>query len=47
MKNLFEPVWITGTIKTRSTSVALSYVDGQADIAVGYVLAGASIEPYQ
>lgn len=47
MQNLFEPVWITGTIKTHSASVALSYVDGQADIAVGYVLTGASIEPYQ
>ena len=47
MQSLYEPVWITGTIETKTASHALSYVDGQADIAVGYTLTSNAIEPFR
>ena len=34
--NLYEPVWITGQLKTQSTSTELFLVDGQAQVPMGY-----------
>ena len=47
MQSLYEPVWITGTIETKAGSHALYFVDGQADIDVGYAITGQTIEPYK
>lgn len=45
--DLYTPVWVTGRIKVQQASRALSYVDGQADIATGYTLDGVLVEPYE
>ena len=44
---LYAPVWITGTMRTKVSTKALSYVDGSADIPVGYSLEAKLIETYQ
>ena len=46
VKNLFDAVWVTGTIRIEHASRPLYLVDGQADIAFGYSLNAISIEPY-
>ena len=46
VENLYDPVWITGQITLERSSRALSFVDGQADIATGYKLNAVVIEPY-
>ncbi len=45
-KDLYAPVWITGRMAIESSSRKLSFVDGAADISVGYALDGVSVEPY-
>ena len=45
-QGLFTPVWVTGRISTQPQSVDLSYVDGTANVSVGYGLEAAGIEPY-
>ena len=45
--NLYEPVWITGILTIERASRALTFVDGQADIPVGYALRATAIEPYE
>ena len=45
--DLYAPVWVTGTMRTKVSSKALSYVDGSADIPVGYSLEAKLIETYQ
>ncbi len=42
----FMPVWVTGRIATGRQSVNLSFIDGAADVAVGYRIEAAAIEPY-
>ncbi len=46
-EELYAPVWVTGTMRTKTSSRALSYVDGSADIPVGYTLEAKLIEAYQ
>lgn len=45
--NLFEPVWITGTLQVEAASRNLSLVDGEAPVETGYRLEGLAIEPYR
>ncbi len=47
VRSLYEPVWITGRLEVQASSRALSFVDGQTDVATGYTLSGISIEPYE
>lgn len=44
--DLYTAVWVTGTMKTKVSSKALSFVDGSADIPVGYTLSGSQVEAY-
>lgn len=44
--SVFVPVWVTGRITTAPRSVSLSFVDGSSNVAVGYQLEAASVEPY-
>lgn len=45
--DLYVAVWVTGTMRTKISSKALSYVDGSADIPVGYTLEAKTIEVYE
>lgn len=47
LDNLYEPVWITGRLKTEQASRSLSFVDGQSDVPTGYAMNATLIEPYQ
>jgi hypothetical protein len=44
---LYEPVWISGEIKAQRQVTELSYVDGDADIDVGYAIDAVAVELYQ
>ncbi|MEM7428250.1 MAG: DUF3299 domain-containing protein [Pseudomonadota bacterium] len=44
--DLFMAVWVTGTMKTQISSKALSFVDGTADIPLGYTISAGQVEPY-
>ena len=46
-EGLFTPVWVTGRMSTARSSQSLSYVDGVADISVGYGLQAQKVEPYE
>ncbi len=46
MEGLYEPVWVTGRMKTGQVEKNLSYVDGAAKIETGYTMEGVKIEPY-
>ena len=45
--DLYTAVWVTGGMKTKSSSKALTLIDGTADVAVGYHIDGATIEMYK
>ena len=45
--DLYAAVWVTGTMRTKVSTKALSYVDGSADIPVGYSLEANLIEVYE
>ncbi len=45
--DLYAAVWVTGTMRTQVSSKSLSYVDGSADIPVGYTLEASLIEVYE
>ena len=45
--NLYQPIWITGTMATEASSRKLSLVDGVAPIATGYRMDGFLVEPYE
>lgn len=47
LEGLYEPVWITGHVETQEGSRSLSFIDGQADVATGYTIKEAQIEPYE
>ena len=44
--DLYTAVWVTGKMKTQISSKALFFVDGSADIPLGYTISGAQVEPY-
>lgn len=44
---LYTPVWVTGSLSAKPSSQALSFVDGQAQIAVGYRIDGGQVERYE
>ena len=44
---LYAPVWVTGTMRTEVSTKALNYVDGSADIPIGYSLKAERIEIYE
>jgi hypothetical protein len=46
-KGLYDPVWITGRLEARESTRSLSFVDGQADIAMGYAMQVSKIEAYK
>lgn len=46
-QDLFTPVWLTGTVKTKASSKALNLIDGQSDISVGYHMDGEKVELYK
>ena len=45
-EQLFTAVWVTGTLRTQVSSKALSFVDGTADIPLGYTLTRSQVEIY-
>ncbi len=45
-KDLFDPVWVSGSIKNSSVTKELSLVDGENDIETGYTLSGNNISTY-
>lgn len=45
--SLYDAVWITGEMTIQGGKKSLSFVDGAADIDVGYTLKGVKIEPYE
>lgn len=47
MKNLFEPVWVTGRLTASATRQSLFLVDGASDIDVGYGMQDAKVAPYK
>lgn len=47
LDSLYDPVWVTGQIRTEPASRALSLVDGQSDVATGYTMHATTIEPYE
>ena len=44
--DLFTPVWVEGTMKTEALEADLTFVDGSADISVGYTMEADFIELY-
>ena len=47
VNDLFTAVWVSGKIKTKATSKALTLIDGTADISVGYHIDGGRAEIYR
>ena len=45
--DLYAPVWITGRMTVQRSNQALSFVDGQSEVATGYTLDGIAVEPYE
>ena len=46
-KNLYEPVWVTGVITSKSMVKDLYLSDGSAGINIGYTMQAKQIEPYK
>jgi hypothetical protein len=44
---LFEPIWVTGRLRTERGSHALFLADGRGDVDAGYSLDAAAVEPYE
>ncbi len=47
IKQLYDPVWVTGVISVQSTVKDLFLVDGSADVDIGYAMQANRIEPYE
>ena len=47
LKNIYEPVWVTGRLSIQATNRSLSLVDGSAGVDTAYTLEGLKIEPYE
>jgi hypothetical protein len=45
--NLYEPVWITGRMKVRSTNKELSFVDGTSGVDSAYTLEDVVVSPFK
>ena len=45
--DLYTAVWVTGAMKTKSSSKELTLIDGSTDVAVGYHIDGGTIEMYK
>lgn len=43
---IFAPVWVAGRISTGHSNQSLAFIDGVADIAVGYTIDATAIELY-
>ena len=44
---LYDPVWVTGKIKAKSMVKDLFFIDGSANVDIGYTMQADRIEPYQ
>lgn len=44
---LYDPVWVSGIMKTEHTTPDLTLVDGSAEVNVGYRLQAGQVEPYR
>ena len=44
--DIYTAAWVTGEMRTKSSSKALTLIDGTANVSVGYHLEGSSVEPY-
>ena len=44
---LYDPVWVTGKIKAKSMVKDLFFIDGSANIDIGYTMQADFVEPYQ
>jgi uncharacterized protein len=47
VKDLYTPVWIRGQLQTKQSSKALSLVDGQRNVSIGYHIDEAGVELYK
>ena len=47
LKNIYEPVWVTGRLSIQPTNQTLSLVDGSAGVDTAYTLEALKIEPYE
>ncbi len=47
IKGLFSPFWITGEMSVQSATKNLFFVDGSADINVGYTINANQVQPYK
>lgn len=47
VKDIYDPIWITGRLTAKSGSQSLSFIDGSADVRFGYALQGTEITPYE
>ena len=47
LKEIYDPVQVTGVISTQATVRDLFLVDGSAGINIGYVMDAGRIVPYQ
>ena len=45
--DLFTAVWVSGKLKTKASSKALTLIDGTADVSVGYHIDGGRAEIYR
>ncbi|MEM9357277.1 MAG: DUF3299 domain-containing protein [Pseudomonadota bacterium] len=45
--DLFTAVWLEGKLQTRASSKKLTFVDGSADISIGYHIDGGTAEVYR
>ncbi len=45
--DLFTAVWLEGKLQTQSSSKKLTFVDGSADISIGYHIDGGTAEVYK
>jgi hypothetical protein len=44
---LYDPVWVTGKIKAKSMVKDLFFIDGSANVDIGYTMQADSVELYQ
>ena len=47
VKDLYEPVWITGRLSIKATNKSLSLIDGSAGVETAYTLTGTKVAPYK
>ena len=47
VNDLYTAVWVSGKMKTKSSSKELTLIDGSANVSVGYHIDSGSIEIYK